>query len=355
MRDGRGMGNWSWSIALAMLLSGCGGGGGASSGTVFVAPGTPTPTPTPSASTAVTTAEQQEALRSNAAIAAKADAAYRAGATGRGITIAILDTGITPGLSEFNGRIDPASKTLSGDRGLVDASGHGTAITAIAGAARDGRAIHGLAYDATLLSLNVTRADKCKAFECPAQSDLVIAGIDAAIAARARVINMSFNTDQTNDALVAAVRRAAAAGIVMVISAGNESAAQPLLLSRSFVDAGGGHVIIAGGCDAAGQPYKDGNAAGAGPAAAAYLMALGVDVNMLDRDGTVMVQNGTSASAAVISGAVALIAQARPNLTGAQIVSLLLVNATDMGSPGRDAVYGNGVLNVAATLAAVGG
>ncbi|MFD1035168.1 S8 family serine peptidase [Sphingomonas hankookensis] len=358
MRYGRmGVGRykcWPAMLATALLVSGCGGGGGGSTGTVVVA-NTPTPTPTPTATTPAATAEQVEAERSNAATVSKADAAYRVGATGRGIGIAIIDTGIVPTLSEFAGRIDPASANLGSDRGLIDLSGHGTAMASIAAAARDGRGIHGLAYDASIVSLNATRPDKCKDFDCPAQSDLVIAAIDAAIAARVRVINMSFNVDQTTEPLVAAVRRAAAAGIVMVISAGNESASQPLLLSRSFVEAGSGHVIIVGGIDASGRPYRSGNAAGGGAAAASYLMALGVDVNMLDRNGLVIAQSGTSASAAVVSGAVALIAQARPKLTGAQIVTLLLNNATDLGDPGRDATYGNGALNIAAVLAASAG
>ena len=345
---------WPAILAGALLVSGCGGGGG-SAGTVIVAAATPTPAPTPMAANPVATAEQVEAERSNAAIVSKADAAYRVGATGRGIGIAIIDTGIVPALSEFAGRIDPASANLGSDRGLIDLDGHGTAMASIAAAARDGRGIHGLAYDASIVSLNASRAEKCWDSACPVQSDLVIAAIDAAIAARVRVINMSFNVDQTVEPLVAAVRRAAAAGIVMVISAGNESASQPLLLSRSFAEAGSGHVIIVGGIDAAGRPYHSGNPAGSGTAAASYLMALGVDVNMLDRNGSVIVQSGTSASAAVVSGAVALIAQARPNLTGAQIVTLLLNNATDLGDPGRDAVYGNGALNIASVLAASAG
>jgi len=334
-------------MLAALLLSGC-GGGSAPGGSVSA----PSPAPTPTASA---TAEQREASRSNFAVAANADSAYRMGVTGRGIKIAVLDTGIMPGLSEFAGRIDPASADIGGSRGLGDVSGHGTAITSIAAAARDGSAIHGIAFDATILSFNVTDPARCSGNDCPAQSGPVVRAIDAAIASGARVINMSFNVDQTADDLTDAVRRAAAAGIVIVISAGNESASQPLLLSRSFVEAGGGNVIIAGGVDSLGRRYRHGNQAGSGPAAMAYLNALGVDVNMIDRDGSVIVQSGTSASAPVISGAAALIAQARPNLTGRQIVALLLDNATDAGAAGPDAVFGRGILNIGAALSASNG
>jgi subtilisin family serine protease len=299
------------------------------------------------------TAEQIEYQRSNAAVAANADTAYREGATGRGIIIAVIDTGISPNVSEFSGRIDPASADLESNRGLTDANGHGTAMASIALAARDGRGMHGLAFEATLLSYNASRPDNCTVQNCPTYSDAIARAIDAAVAAGARVINMSFTSDQVPDNVVAAVRRAAGKNVVMVIAAGNESANEPLQLSRVIAEAGMGQVIIAGAHDMAGRPYRFNNGAGSGPAATSYLMALGVDVNMTGLDGLILTQSGTSAATAAISGAAALIAQARPNLTAPQIVSLLLNSATDLGKPGRDATYGNGRLNLAAAFTAL--
>ncbi|GAA3262563.1 hypothetical protein GCM10020258_27010 [Sphingomonas yabuuchiae] len=74
---------------------------------------------------------------------------------------------------------------------------------------------------------------------------------------------------------------------------------------------------------------------------------------MTDRNGSLVRYSGTSPAAAAISGAVALVAQARPNLTGAQIVTLLLANATDAGTPGPDNVFGKGILNIAAIFTAL--
>ena len=293
-----------------------------------------------------------EDARSNSAIAANADAAYRAGFTGRGIKIAVIDTGITPGLTEFSGRIDPASADLDGSRGLADQNGHGTWASSIALAARDSRGMHGIAFDATLISFNVSRAANCAPQQCPLSSALIANSIDAAVAAGARIINMSFGGDVIANDVLAAVRRAAAGGVVMVVSSGNDQASQPELFPRAIAEAGAGLVIIAGAHDTSGRPYAFNNRAGSGLAAASYLMALGVDVNVTARDGSVAVFSGTSFANPAICGAAALIAQARPNLTGAQIVSLLLNNATDAGEPGRDPVYGNGILNIAASLAA---
>ena len=57
--------------------------------------------------------------------------------------------------------------------------------------------------------------------------------------------------------------------------------------------------------------------------------------------------SGTSFAAPQVSGAVALLAQAFPNLTGTQIVDLLLRTARDAGATGTDAVYGRGILDIA--------
>ncbi len=54
---------------------------------------------------------------------------------------------------------------------------------------------------------------------------------------------------------------------------------------------------------------------------------------------------GTSPAAAVVSGGVALLKQAWPQLSSAQLVHLVKTTATDMGKPGVDEVYGWGMVN----------
>jgi hypothetical protein len=63
---------------------------------------------------------------------------------------------------------------------------------------------------------------------------------------------------------------------------------------------------------------------------------------------------GTSASAAFVSGGVALIKQAWPTLKPEHIVQILLKTATDLGKPGVDEVYGNGLMNLDAATKPVG-
>src|SRR5205814_7061292 len=85
-------------------------------------------------------------------VVSNAIAAYNAGATGRGIKIGIVDSGINPNLAEFAGRIDPASGDVAGNRGVSDEGGHGTAVSAVAAAARNDIGTMGVAFDSTIIS-----------------------------------------------------------------------------------------------------------------------------------------------------------------------------------------------------------
>ena len=82
----------------------------------------------------------------------------------------------------------------------------------------------------------------------------------------------------------------------------------------------------------------------AGTGANYYLMAVGYNDRAPDQTGTQFLWSGTSFSAPTISGAVALMAQAFPNLTGKQIVEILFNSADDLGAAGVDNVYGHGAL-----------
>jgi hypothetical protein len=84
----------------------------------------------------------------------------------------------------------------------------------------------------------------------------------------------------------------------------------------------------------------------AGNSAAHYLAAVGESVRAPDQMNTPFLWTGTSFASPQIAGAAALLAQAFPNLTGAQIVSILYASARDAGAAGVDSVYGQGVLDL---------
>jgi len=299
-------------------------------------------------------------------VAANALAAYNAGGTGQGIKIGIVDSGINPNLAEFAGKIDPASRDVAGTRGVSDDGGHGTAVSAVAAAARNNQDTMGVAFNATIVSERADNPGSCnQADGCQFFDNDIAAGIDAARAAGARVINMSLGGDPPGQLLLGAIQRAVNAGIVVVISAGNDGTdpvkganSDPFALvpAQHFP----GMVIIAGsigvnngvgGTDTS-QISDFSNRAGTG--APYTLMALGYRDRAPDQNGTQFFWSGTSFSAPTISGAVALMAQAFPTLTGQQIVSILFQTADDLGASGVDSVYGHGRLNLQRAFSPVG-
>ena len=346
-----------FGVAGLSLLAACGGGGGGvvSTGTPPTDTSTPvvstptpvTPTPTAPATTPVTVNyNDAEYARSNAASDAGAITAYTAGSTGSGVKIAILDSGLSSVGTEFAGRIDAASRDFGGSGAYTDADGHGTAVTAVAAAARDGSNIAGVAFNATILALRTDTAGSCAGTGgCDFSTNTLATAMDYARNNGARVINMSLGGAAVTPTLSAAIDRATAAGIIIVIAAGNDATDQPDALAQVASNAvARGLVVIAGAHDSTGalSTFSD----KAGSYGRYYLAALGTRVRSFDNNGTSYFYSGTSFSTPTIVGAVALLEQAFPNLSPAQIVALLYSSATDAGATGNDTTFGNGLLNI---------
>jgi hypothetical protein len=246
-------------------------------------------------------------------------------------------------------------------------------------AAKDDRDIHGMAVDATILALRADQAGSCAPTAqsvdeagCSFFDSAIATGVDRAVDNKARVINISLGSaGGASSALRTAIDRATSAGVVVVVSAGNEGDKldpafdpnSPSPFAQSLVANGNGLVIIATAVDDNGIITKFSNKAGV--AQNAVLSALGQGIcceyrndtiyRLVANDGTsVRVFNGTSYSAPQISGAAALLAQAFPNLTGAQIVNLLLTSARDAGAAGTDTIYGRGILDIGRAFAPAG-
>src|SRR6185312_2296146 len=255
---------------------------------------------------------------------------------------------------EFAGRIDPASGDVAGARGLGDDGGHGTAVTAVAAAARNNENTMGVAFDATIVAERADDPGSCTSTDgCQFFDGAIASGIDAARQAGARVINLSLGGSAPSPIVIAAMQRAVSAGIVIVIAAGNDSTTDPDAFALTPAQEFPGSVLIAGALnqdDVSIASFSD----QAGSGASFYLMAVGVKDRAPDQTGAQFLWSGTSFSAPTISGAVALLAQAFPNLTGQQIVQILFNSADDLGAPGVDPIFGHGALNLARAFAPQG-
>ncbi|GAB5482818.1 MAG: hypothetical protein Pars92KO_25750 [Parasphingorhabdus sp.] len=268
----------------------------------------------------------------------------------------VIDSGVNANSAEFTGRIHPDSGDFAGTRGIGDEGGHGSAVTSVAAGSKNDSGTHGIAFDTDILVLRTDSPGSCAMDDpddpdddgCSHNSGAIASAINQARVSGARVVNISLGGPDISNSVRNAVANAAAAGVVVVVSAGNDGTATPDGFAAGIADSGNGHVIIAGSVGASENISTFSNRAGS--QAANYLAALGERVRADDNQDTAFLWSGTSFSAPQISGAVALLAQAFPNLTGAQIVDLLFTSARDAGDAGNDAVYGNGVLDIAAAF-----
>ena len=367
-------------LSLAALsLAGCGGGGAGPSPTPAPPPApaptpvpTPSPTPTPPPTGSFDTAEIR---RSDGVAFHGAITAWQAGATGQGVLAGVIDDGIDQDSPEFAGRISALSADVAGARGIDGEGRHGTNVAQVLLGAKNDAGTTGIAFNASLLVLRADRPGSC-ATEDPSNDEsgcrfpetAIAAGLDRAVGAGARVVNISLGGEDAPGAtLRGAIARATAAGIIVVASAGNEGDTtangnnpnNPELFAQGLRDAGGGLVIIAGSVNENGAISGFSNRAGT--YAGSYLSALGEGLCCAYENGAlktegnfVFVLNGTSFAAPQVAGAVALIAQAFPHLTSQQIVQLLYQSARDAGAEGADAVYGQGILNIARAFQPMG-
>jgi subtilisin family serine protease len=379
----------STAILGIALVGACGGGGGGVGNTpapptaspaptptptpIQTPPVTPSPSPAPTATPAPSPApgsgnDTAEYRATVGAVSMNALAAYQRGATGLGVNVAIIDTGIDLDSPEFGNRISSASQSVAGNASIDDEGGHGTAVAFTIGGRRNGTGSHGVAYDSTLIVLRGDSPGSCAsgtsadATGCSFNDDAIARGVDVARTSGAKVINISLGgEDAASPALLAAVNRATAAGVVIVVAAGNDGTANPSA-SAAFANQDSvsrNQVIVAGSVTANDARTAGGDTISsfsdrAGDSAAHYLTAVGERVRAPDETGTAYLWSGTSFATPQITAAVALLAQAFPNLSGAQIVDLLYRTARDAGTAGTDSIYGRGVLDLTAAFQPVG-
>ncbi len=293
------------------------------------------------------------------AVQAQALTAYNAGATGSGVIAGVIDSGIlASSVSEFP-RINANSADLAGNRGYFQESpdgDHGTVVAQVLLGAKNDFGTQGVAPNASLLVLRTDTPGSCTGgtdSDCSHNDNNIAAGLDVARRAGAKVVNISLGGSPANSRLRAAIDAATAAGVIIVISAGNDGGAQPDPLSQVANDTIARGLVLIAGATTSSQTIASFSGR-AGDYAAHYLTALGSGVTYIDPAGQRFSASGTSFSAPAVSGAIALLAQAFPALTSAQIVDLLLRTTTDLGAPGTDAVYGHGELNLARAFAPVG-
>jgi serine protease len=140
------------------------------------------------------------------------DGKYAVAATGAGVMLYIIDSGIRPSHLEFSGRMTSGFTAIIDGMGTSDCMGHGTHVAGIAA----GSGV-GLARGAGVVPVRV--------FDCRGGGTIstVVAGLDWVIqhATPPAIVNMSLSTDSVSPTLDSAVAVAVSRGLTVVVAAGN--------------------------------------------------------------------------------------------------------------------------------------
>jgi subtilisin family serine protease len=253
-------------------------------------------------------------------------AAWDAGLSGKGVTVAVLDTGVDASHPDLAGRIG-ATKSFVDGQEVADRNGHGTHVTSTvggSGAASDGKE-KGVAPGATL-AVGKVLSDQGSGSESQ-----IIAGMEwAARDVHARIVSMSLGSTEASDGtdpMAQAVNTLSRdTGALFVVAAGNTGAPSSIG-SPGAADA----ALTVGAVDAddraayftsAGPRYGDN-------ALKPDLSAPGVDIlaarsQLAPGSGYYTSMSGTSMATPHIAGVAALLAEEHPDWTGARLKDALM-------------------------------
>jgi len=281
---------------------------------------------------------------------------------GSGVTVAVLDSGVDPNVSDLAGwvTIGPDYTGVTTSPASKDWGVHGTWMASlIAGHGHDGGldGVIGIAPEARILSVRVIPDRQDPHYgkyerepETVIQQSLAD-GIAYAVAHGARVISMSIGYSAPSGTVREELQQAYDRGVVVIASAGNSGG-----------PAGSGHgeapesfpanypgVISVGAVDSSGAVagFSSDNLS-------VQVAAPGVSVPAQGRDGQYWWVSGTSPACALVAGVAALIKSKYPGLAPDLVASALTSTTTDRPSGGYDSQVGFGIVDAAAALARAG-
>ena len=255
--------------------------------------------------------------------------------TGRGVKVAVLDTGVDTDHPDFSGRIDATASFVPGET-VEDGHGHGThCIGTAAGPANPQQGPrYGVACEARIL------AGKVLSNAGSGTDGQILAGMAWAVARGARVISMSLGAPvmpgelfpQTYEMLA---QRALERGTVIVAAAGNDSQ-RPPNIEPVGRPANCPSILAVAALDRAITPTFFSNGGINGQGGEINIAAPGWQVRSAAPGGGYQAMSGTSMATPHVAGVVALLAQANPNATAAELMAALKSGAFPMMQPVRD-------------------
>ena len=255
-------------------------------------------------------------------------------ASGSGVTVAILDTGVDATHPDLLGRVVSGWNAVDRGYDTTDINGHGTHVAGVVAAStNNGVGVASIAWSANLMPIRVSNSSDGYAY----YSDIAT-GLTWAADHGARVANISYDATSSSS-ISSAAQYMNSKGSVVAVAAGNSGsdlgyANNPYMISVSATTSSD----LKASWSSFGR-YVDVSAPGAG-------------IWTTSRGGGYGSVSGTSFASPATAAVLALIESANSTLAPAQVEDILESSAVDLGTAGYDTYYGAGRIDAAAAVRA---
>ncbi|MEH2374171.1 S8 family peptidase [Nostoc sp.] len=259
----------------------------------------------------------------------KAPEAWAHGYTGKGVVVAVVDTGVDYNHEDLKNNIWTNSKEIPGNgidddgngyvddnygwnfadsnNNTLDNNGHGTHVSGTIAGENNNYGVTGIAYDAKIMPVKVLDESGSGSYTSIAK------GIRYAVNNGANVINLSLGGPYSNPTLESAIDYASSKGVIVVMAAGNDGGSSPDY-PASYASKSG---IAVGAVDRNNKLADFSNRSGTNEIS--YVTAPGVKVYSSVPNNQYATYSGTSMAAPHVAGVVALMLSANSKLTDAQV------------------------------------
>ncbi|GGN88336.1 hypothetical protein GCM10010112_71730 [Actinoplanes lobatus] len=261
-------------------------------------------------------------------------------ATGAGVRVAVVDSGVDARHPQLKGHVVAGRDFLRNEfAGRRDCVGHGTGVAGIIAAGADaGSGVQGLAPGVTIVPVRVSEQqdiDETTATASGGSSQTFAQGIRWAVGpGHAQVINISLVMPQESEAVESAIADAVAAGVIVVAAAGNDGPDAGVVYPAAYPGVIGVGAVGADGLRASYSQVGE----------HVDLVAFG-DVTVASPVAGHQVVQGTSFATPFVTATVALLKQRFPRENAAQITRRLLRSVDPAPGGARSDEYGYGLLN----------
>lgn len=248
--------------------------------------------------------------------------------TGKGIKVAVIDTGVDSHHPDLN--IIKGKSFIPGETNFDDHNGHGTHIAGIIAAKNNQIGTVGVAPDVELYIAKVLDKDG------NGYQSAVIDAIEWSIAQGVDIINLSAGSEESTTSLERAVNNARNKGVIIVGAAGNRG---NRMGSGSNVDFPAAYPAVIA---VAAVDHSDRRAPFSATGNQIEVSAPGVNIFSTHLNGSYAHVSGTSMAAPHVTGMLAILMEMLPDATPDELRALVQQKTVDLGPVGKDSHFGYG-------------